>query len=338
MDDTKQPRNPNDLLIVHNPDNEDHEWQYDAIRTPLPYLLRAGETRELPYYLAKHGVNKLIDKLLQKKGLMHTNPLLRSQEMEKIVLGIQHINVIREKTPNEIALEDMQRKKDVDPFEELLKKREIQAEQQREAVLAAQRAPAPFMTTQGQPVTPVAATTPLPEQPSAPVVPVTPIVPQPAAVPPVAQPIVAQAAIPAQPVVNTVPQAAPVAPTADQIQGQVDPVRQNIYTKLVTKLHLDLTHQQTKERLDSMTTEQLTSEFASELPELINPAAAIVPDTKESLSQPGMPILNQNAQVPQQPVQAAPPAPAMPPPAPSISMNPAAAAAPILDAQLAGVK
>lgn len=302
MDGINKPRNPNDLLIFQNIDNEDHEWQFDAIKNPLPYFIAVGETRELPYYIAKLGIDKLIDRILQKQGKVHTSPLFRAELMDKIVIGIKHINYIREKTANEIALEEMQRKKETDPLEELLKKREIEAEKLRAATIAAATPAAPLIQTQGLRVEPIAPQVSNPEN--------------------------------------------PIAPTATALnnieapEAVADPERQNVYNLLRTKAHLDLTHVPTKEKLDSISVDQIKKEFADQVPEFANPAAAVVPDTKESLAQPGMPVAapSQQPGVPLTPSAAtqAPVAPVVPTvaPKPTITMNPAAPAAPLLDQQL----
>jgi hypothetical protein len=150
----KKSRNPNDLLIFQNIDTEDLEWQYDAIKTPLPYYIKTGETRELPYFIAQMGVSKLIDRMLQKANKNHINPLFRAELMDKIILGIKHINYIREKTPNEIALEELQRKKETDPIEELLARRQVEAERLEAQKIAALTPPAPLIQTVGTPVPP----------------------------------------------------------------------------------------------------------------------------------------------------------------------------------------
>src|SRR5690348_13996710 len=131
MDQNNQPRNPNDLLIFKNIDSEDFEWQFDAIRTPLPYYIKAGETRSLPYYIGKHGVEKLIDHLIYKAGRNPTDRQLRYDYMKRIVLGVKHINEARPLTPQEIALKALQRKKDADLYEELFKEREVEIENAR---------------------------------------------------------------------------------------------------------------------------------------------------------------------------------------------------------------
>lgn len=341
---TKQPRNPNDLLIFQNTDNEDFQWEFDTIRTPLPYFIAAGQTRKLPFYIARHGVEKLIDKILQKKGENHMNPLLRKRERDQIVLGLEQINQMREKTPNELALEAMKRKKDADPYEELFKEREITEQQRAEATLRAAQPAAPLYNTQ---YTQPNAPTPAPAQTATP-----------GAVPAPAQEIATQQALDA-----------------------ADPERLNIYNFLTHRAHLDLTHLPTRQKLDAMTVDQIRVEFGPEYPEIIDPTRALVPDSKASLEEEGMPISPAGRPVvptvpPQpvaQPVVAQPaPAPVIPPapvantmpsapvtPAPviqptaviptapiipvapirpQISMNPQAPAAPLLDQQLQQVR
>ncbi len=290
MDDQLPPINPNDLIIFKNIDNEDFEWQYNAIVSPLPYYIHAGETRELPYHIARHGVEKLIDKMLIKQGQIHTSLVLRAELRKQIVLGKKSINYERPKTPDEIALEVMRRKKDLDPYVELFKERDIEAKQ-REIMQKQQQQPAaPLYKTSGT----------------------------------AAKPIGNQIEHPANPGVN---QALTQAKNEANIPAS-DPERQKIYSLLITKMHLDLNHEKTKEILDSKSVDQLREEFKYELPELVNPAAAIVPDTKASLSESGMPV---NAQNPNPPMPGAtfatPPAP--PPPAP-----PGTSASPVLDSQL----
>lgn len=277
----KKPRNPNDLLIFQNIDTEDHEWQYDAIKTPLPYYIRTGETRELPFFIATHGIEKLIDKMLMKANKIHTSPLFRKELRDKIVLGLKHINHIREKTANELALEALQRKKDIDPYEELLKEREIQQEQKAQQQAAAAAPVAPLIQTVGQPVQPIAPQVSNPES--------------------------------------------PIVPTATALNGieapvaGVDPERQSVYNLLTSKLHMDLSHVATREKLDATPVAQLKTEFASELPELANPATAVVADPAQVTTP--TPVASQ----PVAPVPASVPAPAM---------NFTAPAAPLLDQQL----
>ncbi len=269
---TPQPRNPNDLLIFQNIDNEDHEWQYDAIKTPLPYYIRAGETRKLPFYIARHGVEKLIDKMLGKKGIVHTNPLEREKLRKQIVLGVEQINFVRQKTENELALEAMQRKKDVDPYEELFKEREIEAEQRASQLQASAQSTTPLLETVGTPVAPPPAVT-----------------------------------------------------TPDPVIPQADPERLKVYQMLTNSLHLDLNHEKTREKLDSMTVDAIRKEFSDQLPSLANPQATIVPDSKTAPVEDGMPITA--SVTPNTP----PPPPAAPVQAPSGPTT-----TPILDQQIAG--
>lgn len=358
MDETLKPRNPNDLLIFQNTDNEDFQWQYDAIRTPLPYLIRAGETRELPYYLAKHGINKLIDRILQKKKVNFMNPQLREDEMDKIVLGIKHINYIREKTPNEIALESMQRKKDVDPLEELLKKREIAAEQLREQQRIAAAPAQPMYTVQGTPVqqqpapvnaAPASVAQPIqsqpavqpqaapiqqqPVQPTAAPIQAAPVNPAPVNQP--LQPLQQQPAAPVAPIVGA-PVATPAPIETLPNPEATDPARMNVYNLLRNKLHMDLTHPATKKNLDALPVPQLVEEFKDQLPELVDPAAALVPDTRESLSQPGMPESTKNYEIPVAgtPVASAANVAAAPPPVPAAAPLAGPSTTPILDQNL----
>lgn len=361
MDQTaKQPRNPNDLLIFQNIDNEDFEWQYDAIRTPLPYFIAAGQVRELPFYIARHGIEKLVDRILQKANKNHMNPLFRKEERDKIVLGVKQINQARDKSPQELALEALKRKKDADPYEELFKEREVVQQQQAEAELAKQRPAQPFYQTQ---YTPPAATP-------------TPGVP--AAAPAQGTPLTQQPVVP-----NPAP---PTDPASAQVMQTADPERLNLYNFLTHRAHLDLTHEPTREKLDAMTVDQIKEEFGPEYPEIIDPTRGLVPDSKATLEEDGMPVTNAGRPVtptvpPQpvaQPIPQPAPASAMPqpvptpttitPPAapqvsqpvispvqppvatipvatpapapirPNISMNPQAPAAPLLDQQLQQVK
>lgn len=298
MDGQQSPRNPNDMLIIHNIDDDPtgFEWQYDAIRTPLPYFLAKGETRDFPYYIGRHGVEKLIDKVLQKQGRNHMNLILRAQLRKQIVLGIKHINNMRAKTANELALEELQRKKDADPYEELFKEREVEMQRKAEAELNAQQPKAPLYQTQA-----------------------TPIVP----------PTAVDTAIPTQ-------------TSNDEAQSLADPVRASVYHFLETRAHLDLTHAPTKDKLDSMTVDDIKVEFGPEYPDIIDSDRSIVPDSKADLAAAGMPITPAGnpviPQVPPQPTQpvqtVAQPAIQAAPIRPTISMNPTAPAAPILDGQL----
>lgn len=302
--------NPNDLIIFQNLDDADHEWQFDAINTPIPYRILKGQTRELPYYIARHGIDKLIDKLLMKKGENPTNPLLRSHLLDEIVLGKKSINQIREKTPQEMAAEEMQRKKDTDPYEELFTRRKIEQERADQAVQTQNAPIAPLYNIEGTPV----------------------VQPAPTVSVPVAQPVAETPTVAIQPVVTTDPKEV----ANEAVLDQANPERIRVYNFLKTRAMLDLSHEKTKQQLDSRPVQSIIDEFKIEFPDIVDPARQLVADTKESLAGEGMPVAPTAPITQRTPVAATPPAPAPPTPAPTptIPMNPSAQGAPLLAGQL----
>ena len=150
----KKQINPNDLIIFINIHNEDHEWQFDSVFTPIPYRILAGQTREMPYYIARHGIDKLIDTILMLGHQNPTNQLLRDQLLEKIILGKKAINQQREMSAQEQAAEEMSRKKDTDPYEELFTRRRIESEREAEHEAHMQLPPAPLYKLEGTPIKP----------------------------------------------------------------------------------------------------------------------------------------------------------------------------------------
>lgn len=354
MDQEQQKKiNPNNLIIWQNIDDADHEWQFDAINTPIPYRILMGQQRELPYYISRLGIDKLIDKILQKKGQNPTNQVLRDQLMDQIVLGMKSINQEREKTPQEMAAEEMRRKKDTDPFEELFARRRIEAERQAARAEAVNQPPAPLYNIEGQRVAPapapvnptyapvIPAVNPAPVNPplqQTPAAPVDPIVTGQRIAP--AAPINPMAQ-PTPPVANVTP--APITPAAAISPAEVgnpnlDPQRVHVYNFLTVRAMLDVNHPQTKAKLDSMTVQQIVDEFKGEYPDLADPSRQLVPDTTESLQAEGMPLapstpLRDRANfVPGAPVNVT--AGQAVPPKPTISMDPGAAPAPRLAGQI----
>lgn len=334
MDLQQQPRNPNDLLIFKNIDDEDFEWQFDAIRTPLPYYIKAGETRQLPYYIGRHGVEKIIDKLIYKEGRNPTDRQLRYNYLKRIVLGVKHINETRPPTEQELALKAMQRKKDADLFEELFKERELEIENARiREEEERKRIQTPLYMTQGKPTAKeVAAEEERMRKKEEEERKKGGYITQTIQDPSHNNPIAENTPSDTQPVVTD-----PAKEAANQAAMDLaSPERQYVYNFLKNRAHLDITHQPTKEKLDAMSVNQIKEEFGQEFPDIIDPERALVPDSKADLSQAGMPVTPGGNPVTPQPSTPAPITEA--PAAPSIPMNPAAPGAPLLDQQLQGVK
>lgn len=74
------------IVTIQNIDNEDFTFEYDRVAGNPPYTIKAGEVRKYPKFLAKHAVEKLIDKLLTKKDIKTSNKAMRNELADQIVV------------------------------------------------------------------------------------------------------------------------------------------------------------------------------------------------------------------------------------------------------------
>jgi hypothetical protein len=89
-----------DVVNFTNVDNHDFQGMWGGETT----LIKAGETRQFPKFLAEHYCKHLVDRILLRSGLVWTDAALRKPYEEKIlgkvVVEIEKLE-IKEKAPEE---------------------------------------------------------------------------------------------------------------------------------------------------------------------------------------------------------------------------------------------
>lgn len=121
-----------DQVAIHNIDDEDFVFQYDASRGGSPYVIPAGEVKRLPKFLAKHALKHLIDKILNKRNIRVNHEPARQDLMEQIVVGEEKFDLPAPKTMEEQTRDvvaDMNRQSDLDRILEKRRKEEKKAEE-----------------------------------------------------------------------------------------------------------------------------------------------------------------------------------------------------------------
>lgn len=113
------------IVTIQNVDTEDFVCYYNKSRNPKAYVMRAGEVRRYPKFLAKHLAKHLVDQILTRQEKKTSNQTFRNSLMEKIVLseetdnGMQQVQSMEEQALSRV--DDMNRENEMDA---LLKRRE----------------------------------------------------------------------------------------------------------------------------------------------------------------------------------------------------------------------
>lgn len=83
--DTRNARD-HDIITIKNIDDEDFRFEFDKVSGNPPYIIKAGEVRRFPRYLARHAVKHLIDKILIKQKTKINNMVARDNIASQIVV------------------------------------------------------------------------------------------------------------------------------------------------------------------------------------------------------------------------------------------------------------
>lgn len=100
------------IVTLKNVDNEDFTFSVDN----QPYLLKAGEVRNFPKFMAKLAVKHLIDKILvtrDPEGKQMANKAMREELALKIVVNEEDFNIPAKPTTDQIV-DQMNTQSDLD--------------------------------------------------------------------------------------------------------------------------------------------------------------------------------------------------------------------------------
>lgn len=116
------PQNLNDIVTIQNIDNEPHEVVYDKMSYGT---IEAGQTRQLPMFLASHATKHIIDHILNKKSVMITNISERQKLAEKMLVNVQKVVVPAQKTEAELLKEKVNQLNQPSDLDVLMAKQEV---------------------------------------------------------------------------------------------------------------------------------------------------------------------------------------------------------------------
>ena len=84
MPKASETRSPQDVIVFCNIHKKDFTFKFDG----NPYIVKAGETRFFPRFLAIHGAKHLIDKILNEQKKKTSLDNLRQELGKQIILGL----------------------------------------------------------------------------------------------------------------------------------------------------------------------------------------------------------------------------------------------------------
>jgi hypothetical protein len=235
------------IVTLKNVDDEDFVFQVDKV----PYLFKAGETRNFPKFMANLAVKHLIDKVLEKKdkeGKLMVNSNERAKLAGRIVLGEENYEQPKIPTTQDIV-EQINQPTELD---EALERNKGRLHTQEPIIPA----PIPDMTNLG------AAT-----------MPVTPQSTAGAAVPTIPVIVASEAGVPTPQQtkesdftsMNTTKNGSEVSePTIEQFDGLKTPPRADMLAYAKGTLKLDIEDKKTKAAFAKMSDQELFKELQME--------------------------------------------------------------------------
>lgn len=111
-----------DIVALQNIDDEDFVFEYDRSRGNYPYLIRAGEVKRFPRFLAEHALKHLIDKILNKRKEKTNNEMIRKSLASQIVIGEETFQQQPVKSEVDRLKEEVDRMNQPSELESILKK------------------------------------------------------------------------------------------------------------------------------------------------------------------------------------------------------------------------
>lgn len=102
-----------DLFTLINIDDEDFVFRVNG----KPYLIRTGETKRFPEFMARLAVKHLVDKMLNKAELPTNHPTKREELANRIIVDVEKYEQPHEETLEEEMdrrVEEANKKSDLD--------------------------------------------------------------------------------------------------------------------------------------------------------------------------------------------------------------------------------
>jgi hypothetical protein len=128
-----------DIITLQNIDNEDFDFAYDK----RPYIIRAGQVRRFPRFLANHALKHLIDKILTKRKIRTNHETHRADLAEKIVIDVENYDDAPVRTEADMLNEKIDTLNRPSDLENVLKKHRDTKPVDTEEVVTTTAAPEP---------------------------------------------------------------------------------------------------------------------------------------------------------------------------------------------------
>jgi len=114
-------------VTIQNIDGEDFVFEYNRAAGNPPYLIKTGQTVTYPFFLAKHAVKHLINKILNKRDISTNNSAARDKLSAQIVVKEEEYNRVDPLNPNQQLKKDIEIMNKSSDLESILGKRKAQA-------------------------------------------------------------------------------------------------------------------------------------------------------------------------------------------------------------------
>ena len=119
----------NKIITLQNVDDEDFTFEYNASEGNPPYLIKAGEVVRYPEFLAKKANEKLITKILNKRGERTDNRTLRLELADQIIIDTEKIAQVTEPTETEKLRQEVTKLNQPSTLDTILRKRKAEKKQ-----------------------------------------------------------------------------------------------------------------------------------------------------------------------------------------------------------------
>lgn len=116
------------VVTLHNIDDEDFEFSYNASEGNMPYVIPMGEVARYPKFLADHALKHLIDKILTKRKTKTSNERARLDIANQVVIGEESLRGEPRKSDVEKLRMDVDELNKVSNLDAILARRKAEKE------------------------------------------------------------------------------------------------------------------------------------------------------------------------------------------------------------------
>jgi len=119
-----------DIVSLHNIDDEDFIFEYNRAAGNLPYIIKVGDIRRFPRFLAQHALVHLIDKIMTKRKMKTNNLEMRNDLGAQIVVEVETFQQENRPTEAERLRKDVEELNKPSELDSILQKKKDAAANQ----------------------------------------------------------------------------------------------------------------------------------------------------------------------------------------------------------------